>query len=90
MAALQFAQSEIEGPARANESRPVHPENRPERGRAATRADLVDLAIQLDAAIARAERLGLDMTAYLVGVARADVAERLGERRTAKRSPSED
>lgn len=49
--------------------------------RAATRGEVVALAIQIDAMIARSKELGLGMTTYLLGIARADLGERLGERR---------
>ena len=56
----------------------------------ASRGDLVGLAIQLDTMAARAEELGLGMTAYLLGVARADLGERLGERRRARERDPDD
>ena len=55
--------------------------NAPARGDTPSRGDLVSLAIQMDAMIARSEELGLGMTTYLLNVARADLGERLGERR---------
>lgn len=60
--------------------------------RAPTRGELVQLAIQLDALIARADEMGLGMTAYLIGVARADLSDRLGERHAAPppRGPAPD
>lgn len=44
------------------------------------RGEMVGLALQVDALIARSDELGLDLVAYLLGVARAELGERLGER----------
>ena len=44
------------------------------------RGAVVELAIELDAMIARAQTLNLPMVAYLLRVARDEVSETLGER----------
>ena len=44
------------------------------------RGEMVGLALQIDAIAARSEEIGLDLVAYLLGVARAELGERLGER----------
>ena len=53
-----------------------------------TRGEMVGLALQIDAMVARSEEMGLDLVAYLLGVARAELGERLGERPRAGRAGS--
>ena len=49
------------------------------RATAPSRGEMVSLALQIDAMIARSDEMGLDLVAYLLGVARAELGERLGE-----------
>ena len=53
------------------------------------RGEMVGLALQIDAMTARPDEMGLDPVAYLLGVALAELGDRLGERRPqAREKPS--